>query len=328
MATDCVLVYPEANPESPTRWIALSIFYPGALLEQNGFEVEYVDERHDGRKKTVDLLKKNPMCTGVSSMTGFQLKETVAIFKKTKEINPGIYTILGGVHGSLLPDQCIKESFVDFVIVGEGEKTLLELVTQLKGDKDFASIDGLVWKKDGKIIRNNPRAPMNLAELPFPYSPKMKRYYRIAAKSGQISFPTSRGCPHGCTFCYNTTFNNRRWRPVPLDKYEKELNILASEFKFKHMIVGDDNIGADLKRVSAICQILKKIGVTWYSDIRCDYITEEFAKTIEDGGCTSLFMGVESGSERVLNEVIQKGYRRGLEVELPRLSPARPARTA
>lgn len=129
---DCLLTYPIPTRDSPTKGPALSIFYPGAMLEQNGFCVEYFDERFDNFEDFLSLIKKDVFSVGVSSMTGYQLIGSKKILETVKKINPKIYTIFGGVHPSLLPQQCIKEPFVDLVVVGEGEKTLLELIKTLK----------------------------------------------------------------------------------------------------------------------------------------------------------------------------------------------------
>jgi radical SAM superfamily enzyme YgiQ (UPF0313 family) len=312
--TDCVLTYPIPTKDSPTKGVALSIFYPGAELERNGLSVEYFDERFDKFEDLVSLLKKGVLCLGVSSMTGFQLIGSKKIMETAKKINPKIYTIFAGVHPSLLPEQSIKESFVDFVIWGEGEKTMLELVKALKnGQKDFSDIEGLYWKKEGRAIVNKPRQFMDPSEWPFPMTPKSRKYFKIAAERGELMFQASRGCPYNCNFCYNQIFNKRTWRPMPLDKFEKELKIFVDEFKVKNIYVNDDNIGSNKERIKKIAQILKSHNLSWTTSIRCPDITEETARILEESGCYELLLGVESGSERVLNEVVNKMHPHGVE---------------
>ncbi|MGC8851467.1 MAG: cobalamin B12-binding domain-containing protein [Candidatus Micrarchaeia archaeon] len=107
---DCLLVFPKASLDSPTKSSCLSIFYPGAMLENKGFEVEYADTRFDSEQKIIDIVKKkNPACVGVSSMTGSQLHFAKRILQQVKECAPEIPTILGGVHASLLPEQSLNE---------------------------------------------------------------------------------------------------------------------------------------------------------------------------------------------------------------------------
>jgi len=310
---DCVLAYPIPTRDSPVKGSAISIFYPGAMLEQNGFNVEYYDERFNKFDDFLSLFKKDPLCIGVSSMTGYQLIGSKRMLEAAKKINSKIYTIFGGVHPSLLPLQCIKEDFVDFVIVGEGEKTLLELVTTLKKGGDLNKVDGILWKDNGKIITNKRREFMDPSEWPFPMTQKNKKYFKISADRGELMFPASRGCPYNCNFCYNQIFNRRSWRAMPLDKFKKESGEFIREFKVKNVYINDDNIGSNKVRIKKIAEILKEFGVTWSTSIRCSDIDEEIAKKLEDSGCKELLLGVESGSDRILKEVINKMYPKGCE---------------
>ena len=310
---DCILAYPIPTNDSPTKGLALSIFYPGAMLEQNGLAVEYFDERFDKDEALLAMLEKNPLCVGVSSMTGFQLIGSKRIMETVKKINPKIYTIFGGAHPSLLPRQCIKEDYVDFVIVGEGEKTMLELITALKNGGDLSKIKGILWKNNGEIIENQLREFMDPAEWPFPLTEKNKKYFKIAAARGELMFPTSRGCPYNCNFCYNQVFNRRSWRMMPVDKFEKELSALVKEFKLKNIYINDDNIGSNKLRLKKIAEILKKFDLSWSTSIRCSDMDEATAKLLENSGCAELLLGVESGSDRILKEVINKMYPKGVQ---------------
>src|SRR3989338_1180621 len=309
---DCALVYSTPSLDSPAKGPALSIFYPGVVLEKSGFEVEYSDERFDNRQHTEKLIK-NSLVIGVSSMTGFQLGEAQRILKTAKEINPNIITLLGGVHPSMLPDQCIRESFIDVVCVGEGERTLLEFMKCIKKKKSLKNVKGILWKNNGNIIKNEKRELVDINKIPWPVTKKNRHYFKIAADASQIRLLSSRGCPHKCRFCYNQIFNRSTWRPMNIKKLENELDAYISEFKIKKIILGDDNIGPVKERIKKICGLMEERGITWHTGIRCEYITDEIAQTLDKSGCSSLFFGVESGSNRILNEIIGKGYPGGVE---------------
>ena len=310
---DCVLVYPIPSQDSPAKGVALSIFYVGAMLEKQGFNVEYVDERFDSPQRIIELAKANPVCVGVSAMTGVQLLEAKRILTLVKAINPKIHTVLGGVHPSLLPLQSIVEDCIDIVCVRDGEYTMLDLMRALKSNRGLESVDGIVWKKDGEIIQNKDRSLANLDDLPCPLTSKTKRYYQIAAKAGQVRILSSRGCPHNCTFCFNQVYNLRHWRPMSVKKFEEELNILTRELEIKFLILGDDNIGKDMTRIEGICKLLRDRGISWHTMTRCDYMTKDLTQTLDSGGCKSVIVGVESGSDRILNEVINKQYINGVD---------------
>ncbi|MFA6549189.1 MAG: radical SAM protein [Candidatus Margulisiibacteriota bacterium] len=309
---DCVLVYPVPTQDSPAKGTALSIFFLGAALEEKGYEVEYVDERIDSFKKLIDVMKDKPLCVGVSSMTGVQLIGAERALRTAKKLCPQTLTILGGVHASIFPEQCIKEDYIDFVVVGEGEITLRELVKEIKGNKNFSEVKGIWWKKDGKIIQNLPRPFMDLKDLPYPVTKKSRKYYEIAAKTNEIIMPTSRGCPHKCSFCYNLVFHQRRWRPMPIDRFREFIFRLTSEFQFNHMLLSDDNISANLKRIEQVGEVMQARNLTWDTSLRCDYCSEENLKALEKGGCRVLLIGVETGSERILQKVIGKDYKEAI----------------
>ena len=331
---DCLLAFPRPTRDSPLQEVALSIFCLGAYLEKRGFVVDYIDERFDPPERVHELAKK-ALAIGVSTMTGFQLVETKRILLKVREDNPGIITIVGGVHPTLMPSECIKQEFIDFVVMREGEQTLYELMSLLKKRKGadlfskenqaaYSKIQGLVWKKGRKIgvskdrskagfTINPPRPFMDTKDIPFPLTKKSKRYFEISGKVGELSYQTSRGCPNNCNFCYNQIFNQSRWRPLPIDKIEKEVDALKKEIKFSGMMLIDDNLGPSVERMRKVGDIMRKNKIRWHVNIRCNYINDHTAKILEAGNCESLLLGVESGSDRILKEVINKGYPNGVE---------------
>jgi radical SAM superfamily enzyme YgiQ (UPF0313 family) len=310
---DCILAYPAPATENPVRGTALSIFYPGAMLEQHGFEVEYFDERFDAFEALLTFLQAGVLAVGVSAMTGHQLLGAKKILTAVKKINPEIYTILGGPHPTILPKECLKEDLVDFVVAGEGEKTLLELITVLKSGGDLGLVDGLYWKKEGKVMANRPRAFMEPREWPFPMTEKNKKYFKISAARGELMFQASRGCPFDCNFCYNQIMNRRTWRQMPLDKFERELKIFLQEFSFNHLYVNDDNFGSNKERIRQLVKILHNHGLSWSTGFRCSDMDDEVAQLLDQNGCEELLLGVESGSDWVLHQVINKKYPKGVE---------------
>lgn len=313
MRIDCVLAYPIPTKDSPTKGPALPIFYPGAMLEMHGLNVAYFDERFDDFSKFISLMEQNPLCVGVSSMTGYQLIGSKRMFEVAKKISPNIYTIFGGAHPSILPIECVAEDFVDVVVVGEGEETLLEIVTKLKDGKSLNEVHGIALKKNGKAVLNPRRKFMDPRTWPFPMTEKNKPYFKAAADRDELMLPASRGCPFDCSFCHNQLFNQRRWRSMPADKFKDELEIFMKEFTFSNIYINDDEIGFTEKRVKEIAGVIRPLGLTWSTSIRCCDVTNNVAKILDESGCHELLLGVESGSDRVLNEILTKGYPKGIE---------------
>ena len=220
---DAVLVYPNPSKDSPVKGTPLSICYVGSAAESDGFNIEYIDERFDGEEAINEVLRREKtLVVGVSSMTGHQLSGAIRIFKYIKANFPGIYTVLGGVHGSLLPEECIKEKFVDFVVVGEGEITFKKLLSEIKGDRNFRKIKGILWKDNDRPVINEEREFMKANEWPFPMTKNNRRFFEESADAGELFYLSSRGCPYRCNFCYNNVFNKQKWRLMPLDNIKKK----------------------------------------------------------------------------------------------------------
>jgi anaerobic magnesium-protoporphyrin IX monomethyl ester cyclase len=297
---DCVLVYPEPSLESPAKGPALSIFYPGAMLENKGYNVEYIDLRFEKQKVLENIIAECPLAVGISSMTGYQLIGAKKVIEFVKEYDKNIKTILGGPHVTIQKEKVLKEQKgIDYYIVGEGEIQLCNLMHCIKNNKKF----------DPKRYEN---IHVNLDAIPSPLTEKTKPYYKIANNANSIRVLTTRGCMYSCNFCYNQAVYNGKWKKMGIHIFEKEIENLNKEFDIKHIILGDDNIGNNKQRIKNIGDIMKRYDIKWHSSIRPEWVKHDMINILEKGGCDSLFLGIESGSERILTEVINKKLPRGL----------------
>ncbi len=172
-----VLAYANASPFPYHSWTPLSILALGAYLEKHGIEVEYFDDRIHKKERFKQLIKRKPLLVGLSTMTCYQIKNTLRLAKLARKINPEIPLVWGGTHPSMCAEQTLESELVDFVVKGEGEQTLLELVHVLQEDKkNFEEIKGLGWKNNGKRIVNRDREFINIEDLPFPYDGKAEKF--------------------------------------------------------------------------------------------------------------------------------------------------------
>jgi anaerobic magnesium-protoporphyrin IX monomethyl ester cyclase len=311
---DCALIYPIPSQDSPNRNLALGIVFAGAALEQKHFDVQYIDLRFDPWDSIRQVLVNGIKILGVSAMTGYQCAQAQAIFSMAKQLAPHTVTILGGVHASMLPKDCLREPNIDFVVDGEGEETICELVSAiLDGTHDFSGIKGIGWKRNGELVINEKRPFLDLGTLPFPLTQKTRRFFEIAARTRHLSYFTTRGCPFRCTFCYNIVFNRRQWRTLPIARLEEDLKRLRREVEFDHVYFVDDYLGHNRKRLSEVADTMQRLGISWHSSIRVNDIDSETATMFERGNCTLLLLGVESATDNVQQRVLVKDYRRGIE---------------
>jgi radical SAM superfamily enzyme YgiQ (UPF0313 family) len=310
-----VLAYANASPFPYHAWTPLAILSLGAYLEQHGMEVEYFDERIHRKERFRELVNKRPLLIGLSTMTCFQIKNTLRLARTARKMNAYIPLVWGGTHPSMMAEQTLKSEYVDFVIKGEGEQTLLELVYALQNEiQDLGNIDGLGWKQDDRIVVNNDRDFLNIEDLPFPYDGKGREILlEYIQRSGDtlenIGYESSRGCPYKCGFCYNVYFHKNVCRVKSLEKVRAEL-IKLKELGVHKMTFYDDTLLAGKKdMINSVCDLLKELEFKWIANVRINTFTPELLKKFEDSGCVYLFFGIESPDDEVLR-YIKKGQNR------------------
>jgi len=306
-----LLAYANASPFPYHSWTPLSILTLGAYLEKHGIEVEYFDQRIHRERRFKELLRRRPLLVGLSTMTCFQIKNTLKLARLVRKINPEIPIVWGGTHPSMCAEQTLESNLVDFVI--KGEQTLLELLHALKNDKNgFGEIDGLGWKKNGKCILNKDTGFLNIEDLPFPYEgeaeERLLEYIRRSEDTLEnIGYESSRGCPHRCGFCYNEFFHKNVCRVKSLDKIRAEL-IRLKELGVEKMTFYDDTfLAGRSSMMNQVCDLLKELNFKWIAKVRINTFTPELLKKFEESGCVYLFFGVESPDDEVLK--YQKGVK-------------------
>ncbi len=310
-----VLAYANASPFPYHAWTPLAVLSLGAYLEQQGLEVEYFDERIHKKERFKELVKRRPLLVGLSSMTCFQIKNTLRLAALARNIHSDVPLVWGGTHPSMMAGQTLESECVDFVVKGEGEQTLLELVRALQEYKtDFGYINGLGWKQNGKTIINRDRDFLNIEELPFPYDGKGKEillaYIKRAGDTLEnIGYESSRGCPHKCGFCYNVYFHKNVCRVKSLGKVRSELLKLKALGVHKMTFYDDTFLAGKKDMIDNICDLLKELKFEWISNVRINLFTPERLKKFKDSGCVYLFFGIESPDNEVL-KFIRKGQNR------------------
>jgi len=292
-----ILIYPQlefAKTQIPTP--PYSILFIADYLTKRNVDVKIFDLRFDSLNQVKDAISsEEPEYIGVSVMTGPQIHYALKICKAIRKEFKAIKIVWGGIHSTILPTQTLQNNLIDFVIRGEGEKTYHELVS----GKKISQINGLSIKNGKKIIHNPDNNLLKSDEvnnLSISWDlVNPKRYL----KNENFNFITSRGCPFNCAFCYNTLFNNV-WRGWTAEKCAEEFDKIV-DFGVKKITFYDDNFFVNLKRIKALFSYFKERDITWKADLRVDQIDYSLAKEAKDHGCSQMFFGPESGSQRVLN---------------------------
>ena len=302
-----LLIFPKHSPFPHSIAYPATIYSLGKYLEKFGYEVNYFDERIDGRQKLLNYIINKPLLVGVSAKTSYQITSALRLAKHIRNRDNKLPIVWGGLHPTMLPEETMKNQYVDYVVKGEGEETLKELADYFSGTKDIEAINGLLWKKNGQIITNKEREYLDYNEVPSPYysvsNQTIQKYLnkdeQIVARQPLFYF-TSRGCRYACTFCYNAYFNKNTWRPRSFTLIKEELLELKNRGISK-IYFGDDNIASTNEHLEGICDVMEEIGMTWSASIRVPNVTDAIAKKLERSNCQYLFFGIESGCEIMLN---------------------------
>jgi radical SAM superfamily enzyme YgiQ (UPF0313 family) len=211
---------------------------------------------------------------------------------------PGVKIVWGGAHPSILPEQTLAAPDIDYIVIGAGEYILLELIEHLeKGDK-LGDIKGLAYKEKGRIIINEPRPFIkDLDELPDP------AWHLVdVSKYWDITLSTSRGCPFNCTFCYNGAFHKNYRAELSAERIVAQIEHLQKRYGTQYIKIWEDNFTFNRKRLRRFCQLLidNKLKVKWDTEARASLDEEDIA-LMARSGCVSVGLGMESGSQRILD---------------------------
>jgi len=285
--------------------------YLAAVLEQNGYTVDVIDcqalwlSYEDFRR---EISKRKPDVVGITAIT-LTYKSMLQIAKVTKEVHPNCVTVLGGPHVTFWDENALQECpSADIVVRREGEYTLLELVQRLEAGKPLHDVIGTTCRKDGKIVKN-PDRPLieNLDELPFP-ARHLWPLEQLRKLEDIFYLTTSRGCTSWCDFCAAVRMFGRRFRMRSPKNVVDELEYLTKTYNATNFTFCDDAFTIDQARIEELCREIKarKLKIVWNCGTRVDKVTKELLIKMKDAGCVSVWFGVESGSQEVLN-VMHKG---------------------
>ena len=293
----------------------INLLYLSAVLREygEGFEPEVWDfevERFSEKEVRQRLRKAQPGVVGITSMT-CNIKTSHQIVSWVKDEDSEILTVLGGAHGSAIPERTLKEfENFDVVVLGEGERTFLEICERKKQGKSLEGVAGIVWRKREELVKEPARALIeDLDWLPNPARDLIDHsLYKGASTPGLdatlhrgTELFTSRGCPERCIFCASHLIFGRKVRFRSPEHIFREVDECIEKWGYRHFTIDDDTFTFNSSRLEKICQGFKERGITWDCDTRVDTVNREMIKMMAEAGCQKIAFGVESGSQRILD---------------------------
>ena len=254
------------------------------------------------------LADFSPELVGTTALTP-EVYAALDVLKTAKEICPDAFTLIGGHHAMLIPQDFFLPQ-VDAVALGEGEMVFEQLVRVLDEGGDLSSVPNLIWRQDGRFISNKPAATkINLDTLPLPRHDLVKQYrneYFMLFDKPDSSVSTGRGCPFKCNFCSVWKFYDGKVRQMSAQRVAKEIAAVESD----HITFVDDNFLLNHVRENEIVDLLKTHGVKKRYSMQCrtDSIVRhpELVAKWAEIGLYGVLLGFEGASDRMLDKVDKK----------------------
>lgn len=289
----------------------LGLAYLAAVLESEGHTVDVIDASALGmpvpeiKRK---IARNQPEIVGVTSTTP-TIQEALTILHAVKNVCPDAVTVLGGPHVSFLPVETMERyAQIDVACIGEGELTVLELIGAIERKASLSDVRGIAYRSHGSIRKTQPRSMISdLDSLPFParHLLPMNRYTILGKKSTIGNIITSRGCPYSCVFCESSLLFGKRFRARSPKNVVDEMEQVIADYEPKTIEFSDDLFTLNRKRAEAICDEVKRRGldVPWACSSRVDTVSRKLLRKMREAGCFLIFYGVESGSQRILDQM-------------------------
>ncbi len=287
--------------------------YAASLLKNNGNEVKLIDAIAEGIDERSSIREINNFNPGliVLEVSSPSFENDMNIAHNIHQELPFCQIALCGPHASVFYEQILKEyKFVSYVLIGEYEYILLDLVNCLEKGSDLAGIAGLVYRNSNRIQVNNLRPAIgNLDGLPWPERDSLNIYKYNDGFAGlpqpNVQMWASRGCPFHCTFCLwpQAMYREHKYRKRSYVDVVDEMEYLINKFGFKAVYFDDDVFNADRKFVLDICNEMLSRGIKtpWAAMARADLMDEECLAAMAKAGLFAIKYGIESANRNILN---------------------------
>jgi radical SAM superfamily enzyme YgiQ (UPF0313 family) len=309
-----VLLYPRNHYEKvyhPWTWAPLPILAASAPLFAEGYEVVLLDANVEPRwLERVVKESRDSLLLGISCMTGPQIHFGLEAAKAVRDAGLSLPIVWGGYHPSILPEQTSRNQYVDAVVRGQGELTLLELAKTLGEGEDFTGVAGLTFTRDGETVSTPTRKIADINSFPrLPYEKlENPRQYLNSMHVGTraINYVSSQGCPARCQFCAEPLVYGRSWKAYTPDRVLADLEFLQSFLDVNGVMYFDSTYFVKEDRARRISEMMIEKGVKlgWAANARAPQLgkfSEETFAALKQSGLWAFLVGAESGSETQLS---------------------------
>ena len=282
-----------------------------AALEARGFQSPVLDLEIEDPDLEAAIKRERPDIVGITASTANRF-QAIDAAKQIKQLSSDMPIVVGGPHFTFTFDDTLRNvPEIDIVVRGEGEVAMQELMQSLAGDLSLEDIAGISFSANGEFVHNSDRVPIrNLDELqPINWeSIPWKKYDYRFMNMPCVSMQTSRGCPINCTFCSVTKMWGKHLRWKSPEKVVDEIEYLLHRFGFEAVFFDDDTFTLNRRHLLRICEEIERreLEFRWVCQARVDTINKDILATMKHAGCCYIYIGVETGSQKMLDTIHKK----------------------
>jgi anaerobic magnesium-protoporphyrin IX monomethyl ester cyclase len=320
-------VRPMASANRYIQNVPLNYVHLAGFVRSQGYDpliLDMVFDEMTPERVDREIRAHGIKVAGIGCMT-CELPAAIAEARRLKTAHPGLQVVFGGAHPSADPEECLRTGVVDYVIVGEGEIALTELLGSIRDGGATTGIPGVWGMQDGTMIPGGSATVPDVNELPRPAYDLvgLDRYFQLDSpwhfpKSRRaVQFITERGCPYQCSYCHE--IHTKKFRGVAAETILDQMEWLVRDYGVGEFMVVDDIFNFDLERAKSICRgIIQRnlrIHLQFPNGVRGDRFDEELMALMKEAGTHYLAIAIETVSEK-----FQKLVRKNLKIDRARRS--------
>jgi len=294
----------------------LGLVSMGTVLRDAGHHCRVWDPLPGDASVLADIAAWRPAVVGVSFLTA-QFQQASRMLETLRHSLPDALLVIGGPHVSALPQASLRALDADVAVVGEGEWTLLEICERVGVGRSIEDLPGTMVVRDGEPRMAPPRPPLqDLDTLPIPDRTLLEGSYgwylsppgvlRGLFRERTTSLITSRGCPHHCSFCASHVVGGRTPRRRSVPRVIDELRQLQQRYGLRGAWFLDDDLAGSGPWMEQLCHAIEPLGLEWSCQARLDRLEPALLRSMRTAGCVQIEVGVESGSDRVLQRLSKR----------------------
>jgi anaerobic magnesium-protoporphyrin IX monomethyl ester cyclase len=333
-----LLIRPKSVYSDVVAGIPIGLTLLGAVAEQKGHAVRILDiglERDPQQSLAAAFQSSSYDIAGISCMSVEYLGGLESA-RGIRQLSSSTHIIFGGQHPTIMPEQVMKEKYIDSICIGEGENIWSDFLDRITSGTSLDGIHGLWFRRSGTIVRNPPRndyVDVDLVPMPAYHLLDLERYFDIdfvrfpTVHTRAIQIFTSRGCPYRCIYCHDLF--GKRFRGRSPELVWQEIKLLHDQYGIREFMIEDDIFNMDIGRAKKICDLIvaggARIGLQFGNGVRLERFDEELMAKLAQAGAHHMAIAIESANNRIqklikkhlkldrLNEVLGWARKYGIE---------------